>query len=114
MDESKEEAKIAKKAAKAAAKAQKKASVQMDSAPPHEVVEPLPSTGATKEEPSPAERSAAAAERQVRLQTYRVLIAVVVALVALATLILTTRPLWQRPPADVPADNAAAEPVAAP
>jgi hypothetical protein len=44
---------------------------------------------------SPAERSAAAAEKQVALQRYRVLFAVLMFLIAVATLIVTIRP-WDR------------------
>jgi hypothetical protein len=113
-DEAKREAKIAKKAAKAAAKAQKKSLAQSESASPIESKEPPPPVASGENGLSPAERSAAAAERQVRLQTYRVLIAVVVALVTLATLIVTTRPFWQAPSGDEPSDNAAAVTPSAP
>ena len=113
-DEAKREAKIAKKAAKAAAKAQKKSLTQSESAPPVGRKDSPPPTESEGKRLSAAERSAAAAERQVRLQMYRVLIAVVVALVGLATLIVTLRPLLGPPSADEPADNAAAVTPSAP
>jgi hypothetical protein len=45
--------------------------------------------------PTPAERSAAAAERQARLHTYRVWIALAGVVLALVTVLVSTRP-WER------------------
>ncbi|MBU0640191.1 MAG: hypothetical protein KKB50_15100 [Planctomycetes bacterium] len=70
--------KVAKKAAKAAAKVAKKQAQQ---------VHPPASTPAG--DPAPAERAAQAAERQVRLQQVRVVIALGSAVIALATLWFT-------------------------
>ena len=72
--------KVAKKTAKAAAKAAKK---QASAAPPSPA-EPSTPAGAR----SPTERSAAAAERQVALQRWRVILAVVAAAIALITLLV--------------------------
>ena len=80
MDESKQEAKAAKKTAKADVKTQKKLTKRTD-VPPPSATDASPSSA--DQSRTAAERSAAAAERQVRLQTYRVWIAVVVGLVAL-------------------------------
>ena len=72
--------KVAKKIAKAAAKAAKKGASA--GSPP--AAEPsAPAGGQT-----PAERSAAAAERQVALQRWRVILAVVAAAIALITLLV--------------------------
>lgn len=69
--------KIAKKQAKAQVKEVKK----QQQAGTVEEFEPDSSTG-----PSPAERSASAAERQVKLQRWRAVFAVISTLIALATL----------------------------
>jgi hypothetical protein len=85
--------KTAKKLAKARLKAAKKreaagrADAAAEGAPGARTASDLPPAGAT-----PAERAAAAAERQVRLQRLRVLIALGAVVVALLTLLVTTRP----------------------
>jgi hypothetical protein len=89
MDESKEAAKAAKKAAKAEAKARKKLGKEMDASPQSATAVPPPPPPSVDEGKTPAERAAEAAERQVRLQTYRVWIAVVVGLIGLGTLFIT-------------------------
>lgn len=75
-----DDAKIKKKAAKALVKQEKKRTSQtsVDSA----------------DTPTPAERSAAAAERQVRLQSYRVWFAAIGVIIAIATLLITFKP-WK-------------------
>jgi len=83
------EAKVAAKAAKKAAKAEKKLRKKAPAGSPTD---------------TPAQRSAAAAERQVKLQRYRVCLALITAIVAAAALLATTRP-WERfmsskPPTD--------------
>lgn len=85
-------AKAAKKAAKAQAKIEKKlAKKGVGEAPPAPGTAGLPGA---KPGPTPAERSAAAAERQARLHGYRMWISLAAALVALATLLATVRP-WR-------------------
>jgi len=89
------EAKRAKKGAKAAALAE---AANAGAAPP------VPAGT------SPAERSAAAAERQVRLQRWRVVFAVLMFLVAAGTFLATVRP-WERwNLAPSAADRSATEP----
>ena len=86
--------KIAKKLLKAQAKAHKKrAKLGSDSkvAPPPP---PAVQGSGTPGSPSPADRSAAAAERQVRLQRWRVAIALLTLFVAVVTFLLTVRP-WE-------------------
>ena len=81
--------KVAKKLLKAQAKAQKKRAklaAGLPGAPPP-VAEGTSAPGA-------ADRSAAAAERQVRLQRWRVAIALLTLLVAAVTFLLTVRP-WE-------------------
>jgi hypothetical protein len=112
----KEAAKAAKKAAKAQAKLQKKAAEgggpeptpTVQGAP---VAQDVPGDGKL----TPAERSAIAAERQVALQRFRVLFALMMLLVAAATFIATVRP-WRffedpEPPVEPPAATAADEPA---
>jgi hypothetical protein len=83
MNASKDDPKVAKKLAKAAAKAAKK---QRQGVQP--VGSPPPGAGAPVGGRSPAERSAEAAERQVRLQRWRVLIALLAAVIGLVTLLV--------------------------
>jgi hypothetical protein len=88
--------KTAKKLAKARLKeAKKRAAAEATPAPSAQIEKP--SAGG----PTPAERSAAAAERQVRLQRLRVIIALAATIVGLLTLLLTTRPwTWLRADSD--------------
>lgn len=85
MDERGRDPKLAKKLAKAESKATKKR-------PRVEPPAGAPVGAPPAQGRSPAERSADAAERQVALQRWRVILAVVAALVALATLLI----MWQR------------------
>ncbi len=81
--------KIAKKLLKAQVKAEKKRAklaAESSSAPPAAELSSAPGT--------PADRSAAAAERQVRLQRWRVAIALLTLAVAAVTFLLTVRP-WE-------------------
>jgi len=83
MYETEENPKLAKKRAKAAAKAaKKKARLGQGVGPPTEAA-PTPADGR-----SPAERSADAAERQVALHRWRVMLAVIGAIIALTTLLI--------------------------
>ena len=118
-DADKKAAKAEKKAAKAQAKLEKKlgktgaeggpqgaaASERAPAAGGAPVAEGAPVVGGTRavdvaaraaepSGPTPAERSAAAAERQVALHKYRMWISLIAALIALATLIATVRP-WR-------------------
>ena len=83
MNTTEENPKLAKKLAKAAAKAAKKRG---------KVVEPIDAPGAGPPAAaggrSPAERSAEAAERQVALQRWRVVLAVIGAIIAITTLLV--------------------------
>ena len=92
-------AKAVKKSAKAAAKRLKKEAKQQPTVSPPSRPRwgPPSATPATKIDsgPTPAERSAAAAERQVRLQQRRVLLSAVGVAIALATLLWATKP-WLR------------------
>lgn len=77
-----------KKAGKAEAKREKKlAKAQMVSTPTPATDSPAAS--------SPGERSAAAAERQVKLQQYRVWLALAMVFVGLTTLFFTIQP-WKK------------------
>ena len=90
MGDAKDEAKRQKKELKAEEKRHKKFdNVGGDAAVPSPT-----STVNVPPGPTPAERSAAAAERQVKLQKVRVLIALVAALIALAAFLVTVKP-WQ-------------------
>jgi hypothetical protein len=83
MNATEEDPKVAKKMAKAAAKAaKKKAKIDPVSGPPADTG---PACGGGR---SPAERSAEAAERQVALQRWRVVLAVLTAIIALASLLV--------------------------
>ena len=83
MNASQNDPKLAKKLAKATAKAAKKqARAEQKVGPPAE------GARAPAADRSPAERSAEAAERQVALQRWRVVLAVVGAIIALATLLV--------------------------
>lgn len=79
MNANAEDPKVAKKRAKAAAKAAKKGL--------H-----APQSVAFGDGKSPAERAAAAAERQVALQRWRVILGIVGALIAIATFLI----MWNR------------------
>lgn len=93
MDDAKDAAKEAKKAAKAQAKLQKKlAKKGVESACADAPQAPPPSGTAVESGPTPAERSAAAAERQISLQRYRVWISLLIALIALVTFLITVKP----------------------
>lgn len=80
MNPSEQDPKFAKKMAKAAAKAAKKS---------RGTVAAPPAAAAPVGGRSPAERSADAAERQVKLQRWRIIMAAVAVLVALVTLLVT-------------------------
>ena len=93
----KSSAKAQKKAAKALAKAQKKGAPQQQA--PDEQDGPAPHVG-----PTPAERSATAAERQVVLHRRRFWVSLLGVLVAIVSLIVSVF-VWQRSshtPADAP------------
>lgn len=94
MSESADRHKLAKKEAKAELKRQKK---QHKLGTQPAVAERPAATPNAPSPPgiSPAERSAAAAERQVRLQQHRVWLALATALIAILTLLATIRP-WER------------------
>lgn len=118
--------KAAKKLAKAQAKAEKKRAKHLAKMGP--MAQPAPpaartGTGAgargeagTSHDdtpaagPTPAERSAAAAERQVRLQRWRVAIALLTFIIAALTFLLIYRP-WKSiqpaPPDEAPAEQPA-------
>lgn len=99
MGDSKDDAKAAKKAAKAATKQQKKSAGSPETLAPVGEQPSRPESTATSTSgstvpPTPAERSAIAAERQVRLQRLRVYLALAALFVALATFLITTTP-WK-------------------
>jgi len=80
-------AKIEKKLAKARLKeAKKRAKGNASTAPVGD--------GSLASSPTPAERSAAAAEKQVRLQSFRVWFAALGVIIALGTLLITFKP-WK-------------------
>jgi cobalamin biosynthesis Mg chelatase CobN len=83
MDTNEQNPKVAKKLAKAAAKAAKKQSAAPNSGPGRAGAARTYVAG-----DSPAERAAAAAERQVALQRWRVVLAVVTAIIALGSLLV--------------------------
>ena len=99
MTTSPQDAKSAKKATKARLKIEKKAAKAATKKAPGAAgtasAIDRPAEGVPAG-PSPAERSAAAAERQVRLQHWRVILAVAGVIVALVTLLLTIKP-WATP-----------------
>ena len=111
----KKAAKAAKKAAKAQAKLQKKLAEGGGPEPtPTAQGAPVAQGAPGDGKLTPAERSAIAAERQVALQRFRVLFALMMFLVAAATLIATVRP-WRflgnsEPPVEAPS-TAADEPA---
>lgn len=88
MSASEENPKVAKKLAKAAAKAAKKQPQVPPAGPP-----PAADAHSPKNGLSPAERAAAAAERQVALQRWRVVLAVVMAIIALGSVLVM---MWLR------------------
>lgn len=97
-------AKAAKKTAKAQAKAEKKRAKA-------EAAKAGVGTAAAAEQSKQADgkRSADVAQRQVRLQSYRVWIALVTLLVALLTFLLTVRPWEMEQQGDIPADTTGTE-----
>ena len=105
--ETKKATKAAKKAAKAQVKLEKKSRAQADEGVTPEAasvsaVPPESTPGGL----APAERAAVAAERPVKLQTYRVWITIFAALIALAGVFATIRS-WQAihpeaPPKEAP------------
>ena len=105
MGDPKETAKAAKKAAKAQAKIEKKSRAQTDGnvAPEAASVSAVPPES-TPGGLAPAERAAAAAERQVKLQTYRVWITIFAALIALAGVFATIKS-WQAIHPEVPPEE---------
>ncbi len=112
MDESKQSNKLEKKLGKAEAKLQKKLTkAGVSHTPPTNPPHAAPSG---QEGPPPAERSALAAERQVRLQKYRVGIALAGALLMLAGFLATVKPwkyLQKAQPTNVePSDRSAPVP----
>ena len=138
MDDPKKVAKAAKKAAKAQAKLEKKltkgdaepvgappgatatppaAPKEQSPAPAERLVAAQPGATAApppateEQRPTPAERSAAAAERQVQLQKYRVWLAIIAALIALAAFLATVKPWTYFQASDTPTESS---PVTAP
>ena len=92
MGDAKDEQKRQKKAHKAEGKRVKKlAKAGVGASVP---LQPPQAASDSASGPTPAERSATAAERQVRLQKLRVAIALVAALVALAGFLITVKP-WK-------------------
>jgi hypothetical protein len=97
MSDAKEEAKAKKKLAKEQSKAAKKLAKVEEKT--HETPHAASSTSMPAPAPisdgiSPAERSARAAEQQVRLQRFRVWFAFLTVLLTLATILITLRP-WR-------------------
>ena len=87
--------KAAKKVAKAQAKLEKKlAKKRPDGAGEEARLSPTQARSSEPHGPTPAERSAAAAEHQVRLHRYRMLISLAAAVIALVTFLATVRP-WR-------------------
>ena len=104
MDDPKKAAKAAKKAAKAQAKLEKKAAKDAPPVGTVDVEQPgaaPPTLTPAKPGPTPAERSAAAAERQI----YRVWLGILAVLVALATFLATVRPWRYLQPPDTPTES---------
>ncbi len=87
--------KAAKKVAMAQAKLEKKlAKKRPDGAGEEARLSPTQTRSSEAHGPTPAERSAAAAEHQVRLHRYRMLISLAAAVIALVTFLATVRP-WR-------------------
>ncbi len=87
--------KAAKKVAKAQAKLEKKlAKKRPDGAGEEARCSPTQARSSEAHGPTPAERSAVAAEHQVRLHRYRMLISLAAAVIALVTFLATVRP-WR-------------------
>ena len=89
MSESKDAAKAAKKLAKSRAKALKKGAVPPDSAP-----RPKAAAGSPQSGPTPAERSADAAEQHVLIRRRQMGISLAVAIIALTTFTLSVSDCW--------------------
>ncbi len=98
MTDHADDCKSVKKAAKAASKAEKK-KAKAEHATTHATAGPM------SEGPTPAERSAAAAEKQVRLQRWRVTIAILTFLIAAVTLFITQRGRFTATPEPPPAES---------
>ena len=107
MTDPKEQAKFAKKSAKAAAKAIKKtgqAGGESDVAPPESTLQELAAASsahqggqtAAPSTPSPAERSAAAAERQLRYTRVRMWVGILALIATIITVLLTVDPFGWR------------------
>lgn len=103
MTDSKEQGKIAKKSAKAAVKAIKKsgqAGTTTTPAPPESALQELASASSAHQDGqtaapsilSPAERSAAAAERQVRYTRVRMWVGILTLLATIVTILLAVDP----------------------
>lgn len=92
MGDPSETAKAAKKAAKAQAKLDKKLAKKGAGDPRAHAASTASSGGSGDAGLSPAERSAKAAERQATLHQYRVWISLVIALLALVSLLVTLKP----------------------
>ena len=109
VDGFKKKNKLEKKADKAEAKLQKKlAKAGVSHAHTRNTPQAAP---AGQERPTPAERSALAAERQVRLQKYRIAIALVGALLMLAGFLATVKP-WKYLQMAEPTNAASSDPSA--
>ena len=94
MGKPKDAAKAAKKAAKTDAKLQKKLAKSGAGAPGSSSSDASSAPVATGSGSTPAERSAVAAERQAKLQQYRVWLGLAMALITLITLLATVQP-WK-------------------
>lgn|GEM_PF-2148012 len=110
MGDAKEESKRQKKAIKAEQKQVKKLGKAGVDSP----VSSRPSAADVQTGRTPAERSAAAAERQVKLQKLRVFIALIAVLIALAGFLITVRPWQYLGPRTQPAGEASSSPRPAP
>lgn len=93
MADPKAEAKAAKKAVKAQAKIEKKRA-NREAFEAGTAAEERPNGDRDTSKLTPAERAAVAAERQVRLHAWRVVIALLMFLVGLLTFLFTARP-WE-------------------
>ena len=92
--DSRDTSKATKKALKAEAKLAKKLAKNRAATDPSVLSPQAAQRGKGENDLSPTERSARAAERQVRLQRLRVIFAALMFIVAVVTLLLTTRP-WE-------------------